>query len=398
MARDETLMPDSNTIRHRRGSPKCPVVLPFLLPVLLAGAGIAAAAPRLETGELAGAPFAAAVPDRWNGQLLLLAPGFRGEDRPRTVELPINQPSLRRLLEDGWLLATTAYRRNGVVIADAVADLDALRDHLARLHGDPRRVLVEGEGMGGLIAVLLAEREPEPNFGTRSRYAGVVAVGPALHLRESGATLGLSLQPRIPIVFLCPQGQLEGARQYATANVPRELRLRPQLLVVARDGSAAINQAERLLALHTLEDWLDQGRPAGSLVGRDVTRHPSPRPSRVEPLPDAPGFTTRVTAVAVETGGLTLDAQTADFAAAGIGPRAWFEVTTAGGTWRALLGRDFAQVRRGEWLAFTDGEGWMNLGRRGADAASSAGLRPGDRLTIRRYGPDDRGPAPRGPN
>lgn len=370
-------------------------MLRLLALALLSGAGAVFGAPRVQTGELGGAPFAAAVPDRWNGYLLMIAPGLRGEERPRTVELAVDRPALRRLLEDGWLVATTCYRRNGIILADALADLDALRDHLAREFGDPRRVLVEGEGMGGLVAVLLAEREPEANVGTRSRYDGVVAIGPALHLRENNAILGLSLQPRIPVVFLCPRAQLEGARQYATANVPRSPRLRPRLLTVARDGSAAINQAERLLALHALEDWLDQGRPADAGSPVDVTRHPSPRPSRVEPVPGAPGFTARVTAIAVETGNLTLDAQPADFAAAGIGARAWFELSAEGGTWRALLGRDFAQVRRGEWLASADGEGWIALGRRAADAAATAGLKVGDRVTIRRYGPDDRGPPPR---
>lgn len=373
-------------------------MFPMAAFALLAGALTAAAAERIDRGDLGGAPFAVALPDRWSGFLLLLAPPYRAADRPRTVELDPGSPMLQRLLEDGWMVAKTAYRRNGVILADALSDLDALRDHLAQLHGEPRRVLVEGEGMGGLVSVLLAERETEPGSGARPRYSGVIAVAPALQLREPNSALGLSLQPRIPIVFLCPRSQREGARQYVDANVPRPPGLRPLLCSVDRDGSAAINQAERFSALVALDEWLEQGRSAaGRREGpptRDLTKEPAPRPSQVTWRADGTAFAARVTALEVETGSFTLDAQPVDLAAAGIGQRTWFRLEKGTESWRVLLARDFSQVRRGEWLAFADGEGWIRIGRHAADAAATAKLQSGDSVIIRRYGPSDAGPHP----
>ena len=67
----------------------------------------------------------------------------------------------RTLLDEGWLVATTSYRRNGPIVADAMADLDALRAHIAATLGEPQRVLLAGDSMGGLIVTLMAERVPQ---------------------------------------------------------------------------------------------------------------------------------------------------------------------------------------------------------------------------------------------
>jgi alpha-beta hydrolase superfamily lysophospholipase len=60
------------------------------------------------------------------------------------------------------MVATTSYRRNGLVVADAIADLDALRAYIAQAYGEPERVILEGESMGGLIVTIMAERDPGP--------------------------------------------------------------------------------------------------------------------------------------------------------------------------------------------------------------------------------------------
>ena len=151
----------------------------------------------LERGEIEGALFTLARPMFWNNRVLLLAHGYRAEDRPLVADLSPEQLAYRTLLEEGWMVAKTSYRRNGVIIKDALADLDALRAHIEKTYGPPERVIIEGESMGGLIATLMAERDP----GDPAPYAGAVAIGASLELRENGGSLGLSLTPKIPLLF-----------------------------------------------------------------------------------------------------------------------------------------------------------------------------------------------------
>lgn len=340
----------------------------------------------LETGELQGAKFTLARPARWNGGLLIHAHGLRAEDRPLVADLFPEQLAYRTLLAEGWIVATTSYRRNGLIVADAIADLDALRDHVAAAYGSPRRVLLEGESMGGLVVTLIAEREPSQPL----RYDGAIAIGAALDLREPNTPLGLTLQPRVPLLFLTNQSEVEGPRNYVTADVPRLATVTPALFRVSRDGHVNVNQAERLLALRALNAWLDRGRgslpsPAPGAPFFDATVAPEPQPSRVMRHADGRGFDARVLEVSAVYGNVFLDAQPADFAAVGIERMTWFQLTAGDRTFRVLHGRDFASVKRGEWVVFPNADGFTWLARNYADAAAAAQLEVGGTVTLRRF-------------
>src|ERR1019366_4849466 len=94
-----------------------------------AAATAATAAPvKVDVGQITGAQFAIAnPPGDWNRDLLLIAHGFRPDSAPMIADLHPERASLRALLDEGWIVATTSYRKNGLVVADALADLDALR-------------------------------------------------------------------------------------------------------------------------------------------------------------------------------------------------------------------------------------------------------------------------------
>ena len=366
-----------------------------IVTLLTHGASPPPALPIIETGEIAGAKFSLARPSRWNQQLLLLAHGLRAEDRPLVADLFPEHLAYKTLLEQGWIVAKTSYRRNGMIIADAIADLDALRAHVAEKYGTPKRVLLEGESMGGLIVTLIAEREPvEPRL-----YHGAVAIGAALNAREpNSATPGLSLRPRIPLIFLTNQTELDGPTRYVTAEVPDQVSTRPVLFRVSRDGHVNVNQHERLVALDALNRWLERGRaalppPAPTKPFFDATVLPPPQPSQVVAHPDGRGFDARVVEISAVYGNVFLNAQPADFEAAGIGRMLRFQVTAHGQTFRVLYGRDFNSVKRSEWVAFPNADGFTWLARNFADAAASAKLRVGDVVTIRRF--DDSAAAPK---
>jgi pimeloyl-ACP methyl ester carboxylesterase len=345
----------------------------------------AAPAAVLETGEIAGAKFTLARPAdlaAWNHRLLLIAHGYRDAKAPLVADLFPDQLATKTLVAEGWIVAKTSYRRNGLVIADGLADLDALRAHIAQEHGAPTRVLLEGESMGGLIVTLAAEREP-------ALYAGAIAIGAALAIKEPGSTLAPSGQPKIPLLFLTNQSELDGPAAYVAAATRTAPALQPVLFRVSRDGHVNVNQSERLLALRALETWLDSGRaslpaPAAGAPYFDATVAPAPVASQVVPAADARGFTARVTEVSAVYGNVFIDAQPADFAAAGIAPGTWFELTAHDKTYRTFYGKNFDSVKRGEWVVFANADGFFWLSRNWENAAATAALQLGDPITLRR--------------
>lgn len=349
------------------------------------------AGPILEQGEIDGAKFTIARPAHWNHRVLLLAHGLRAESAPLVADLFPEHLAYKMLLDEGWIVAKTSYRRNGLIVADALADLDALRAHIARADGEPERVLVEGESMGGFIATLIAERTPDYNDRGLPAYTGVVAIGAALSVREPNSTLGLSLRPKIPLLFLTNQSELDGPQKYVESFKPLDRSdIRPVLFQVSRSGHVNVNQRERLLALRALTAWIDQGRetlprPAENQKSFDAIVRPAPQPSQVTPQEDGRGFTARVIEVSAGYGNLFLNAQPGDFEAAGIRPMVWFQLKAGEKTFRVRYGRDFDSVKRNEWVVFPNADGFTWLARNLGDAAGSAGLKLGDSVTLRRY-------------
>jgi len=97
--------------------------------------------------------------------------------------------------------------------------------------------------MGGLIVTLAAEREP-------ALYAGAIAIGAALSIKEPGSTLAPSGQPKILFLFLTNRSELDGPNAYVTAAAAHTSpALRPVLFRVSRDGHVDVNRAERLVAI-----------------------------------------------------------------------------------------------------------------------------------------------------
>jgi hypothetical protein len=360
-----------------------------------AGAALAAeksaAEVKVDTGQIAGARFAIAnPPGEWNHSVLLIAHGYRPETAPLIADLHPERAANRALLDEGWIVATTSYRRNGMIVGDAIADLDALRAYIAEAHGEPDRVILEGESVGGLIVTIMAERDSGP-------YQGALVFDATLYAKETEMQVGLSLLPRIPLLFVSTLREAKESKSYLTTLVTRPTPVvQPTLFLVSREGHTNINQAEHLAAFRALNDWIDRGRealpqPKENAPYYDLTIPPEPGPSTALPHPDGRGFDTRVAEVDAVYGNVVLDAQAADFESAGIPPMTFFELTAGGRAYRALYGRTFTDVRGDKWVAFPDADGRTVLSRNFANAAASAGLKVGDPVSLAPYGPT--GPA-----
>jgi len=118
-------------------------------------------------------------PPVWNGDLVLWAHGYVAPDEP--LELPDDevegQPVEDIVLAFGYAYATTSYRRNGLVAADAVEDLEQL---LAAAQVEAlsngasiRYSYLVGASEGGLATALALEKSGTPFSG------GIVACAPA---------------------------------------------------------------------------------------------------------------------------------------------------------------------------------------------------------------------------
>lgn len=169
---------------NRRGTVLLAVAALTALAVTAApGAAVAATdAPAGEyAGTIDGAAYLVKVPEHWNGTLLLFSHGYLppGADNPAVVApVPapgVTEPRLETLLLDrGYALAGSAYSRTGWAVREALHDQIALLGQIPQIIGaQPRSTISWGASTGGLIAVLLAERNPD-------RFDGVLSLGGVL--------------------------------------------------------------------------------------------------------------------------------------------------------------------------------------------------------------------------
>lgn len=242
------------------GSGKLFVVIVFLV---ISGYAIGAE-PNLHRGEIENAKFVIAVPDKFNGKLLLILHGRRKKyisyidntnglrlltkKVPLYANLNLKDRVYEKLLQQGWMLATTSYRRNGYIIEDAMVDTDNLADYIAQKYGRPERVILQGSSMGGMIATRLAERKDG-----LERYDGFVCIGAALSITERFPDI--RFKPLKPILFLSNQSEITDPTIYCL-RCPNN-NLMPALWGIIRDGHCNVFPWEHLEAINAMDRWLD---------------------------------------------------------------------------------------------------------------------------------------------
>ena len=228
--------------------------------LLLGVARLHAAEPlpvRTLTGEIDDARWTALVPENWDGRLLLEAPDCFHAPAPLVATVDPEANGNRALLVAGWALAATSYRRHGPLVADAIDDLRALRDHLAAELGQPKLTLVEGISMGGLIATFIAERHAD-------EFHGCLAHDPQLDLRDPRALrLRCDHQPRAPLLFLASADTLGSVQGYIglAQRAANAESIVPIFWFSGATPAEAGNPALRLEAIAALETWARTHEP-----------------------------------------------------------------------------------------------------------------------------------------
>lgn len=111
-----------------------------------------------------GAKYCIIIPDGWNGELLVYAHGYVDPDDP--VELPDDEladgTKISALITQlGFGYASTSYRANGLVVKDAISDLEDLMNVIKASPVQPNHVYLGGVSEGALIAALTIEKNPD---------------------------------------------------------------------------------------------------------------------------------------------------------------------------------------------------------------------------------------------
>ncbi|WP_232234455.1 phthalyl amidase [Actinoplanes sp. N902-109] len=118
---------------------------------------------RARTGTVAGAAYRIEVPDRWNGELVIWAHGYRGTG---TTVYVSNPPLRAHLLAEGFAWAASSYQTNGYDVEQGVRDSHALIDLFRQVTGKRARdVYLTGESMGGHVTAAAIEQYPRSFAG-----------------------------------------------------------------------------------------------------------------------------------------------------------------------------------------------------------------------------------------
>jgi len=335
----------------------------------------------IDTGELDGALYTVLRPFTWhNGPVLVVAHGWRPPQAPLVADLDPLDPFIASLLADGWLVATSSYRRNGLVIEAGREDLLNLLTHIVREHGPSNRIVIEGVSMGAGIAVLLAEDEARDWSHIRRMFGihGVIAVGADFEAEGPDGPLPWTWRPGVPLLLVSNRSEMVSPRDYAfRANTAP---VKPSLWRLERDGHVNINGAERLQAVRAMDQWLDTGRrpPGDPPYGQDVTVDRSGRPSVAEAT--AQGLLGTVVAVDPAYGNVDTDFVVADLDSLGIDRR--FRVRSGETTRRIYFGDSYDDVEVGKLVAFINADGGLRLAVNQGNAARKLVCGPGDALEL----------------
>lgn len=331
--------------------------------------------PTVQEFELEGARcavFGPPEPQRKN-YILIYCHGYRPDGAPLDPELLPPKRAYADLVAAGWTVASTSYRRNGLIVADAMKDILALRAELVKRFGPARRIVLHGESMGGAIAVRLAETEP-------LLFSGVLAVGAALKIEEASKAIPFRGGPWMPVLFVNNRSELEPAASYvAQAWKPGATGVRPQALTVDRDGHVNVNQREIGAALGLLNQWIEVGNfPA---VPADLTLAPHPRSSAMKAAGSGAGEAAMVQRQPIY-GNITLDFQTSDFTQLGLKPGDSFTLRRGTKSFPVKWGKTYADVAQGAWVAFFDGEDRLLVAINRGNAADALGIKVGETAVV----------------
>jgi hypothetical protein len=318
---------------------------------------------KLYQGDLKGSKILVAEPARWNKNVLILAHEYREPDTPLTAEFKYENKFFSTLIQEGWLIASTSYRKNGIAYKEGIEDVGLLRQFVLEKYGKPEKIFLRGASMGGAIALTLAEKQP-------GDYAGALCVDPAI--REE---LGFSRKPMIPVLFLSNQNEAEAVKGYLD-HLDQEA-VKPAHWIVKRDGHLNVNAEEDLEAFKALVAY-ELGRHIA--MENRILFIPEDKPSLAQ-FRDG-GAYTKITRIHPKYGNLDTEFTPSDAERIGLKKGEPFTLRFGDKQFKVLLGATFSDVPKGEWIAFFQQDGLLKIARNFESAAALLGCKVGEMIFL----------------
>jgi hypothetical protein len=330
--------------------------------VLLIG-HIPVLAVELHEGKLGQSLIRIAQPDNWTGNVLLLAHGYRPTEADMSADFSLDGHFYKSMLERGWLIAATSYRRNGFVLDDAVQDIELLRQEVSRRYQNKGLTLVSGNSMGGGIVTMIAE-------SGNTNYDGALALG--AYLARNSPTY----QAKIPLLFVSNRSELEGPTEYVSKSAKAPVV--PAVWSIDRDGHVNVGHEEWLVAIDGLLEFINTGKIEN---GKDNTIR-SAVTSKAAFTAD--GALTKVTGINASFGNLETEFTSEDLDAIDVKRGGSFWVSFNEKTFKVFYGTTYSDVSQGEWVAFITAEATLRIARNYESAAGALGCQIGDTIMITR--------------
>jgi pimeloyl-ACP methyl ester carboxylesterase len=318
----------------------------------------------IEQGTLGSSKIMIAVPEKWNRKVLMLAHGLRMDNSPLTAQFATDDECCKALLKEGWMIASTSYRRNGYLHEEAIEDLDQLRQHIIDTYGTPKYIYLSGSSMGGAIVTKIAETHSD-------QYSGVLAIGAALGLPN----IKYSFNPQMPLLFISNQNELTEPQKYLQNAA--QVKSKPVLWQVKRDGHCNLNHKEELSALRALFALSETGQIERN---KDATIFITPKSTaRYTNY----GALANITSVNPVYGNFNTLFTAVDLQKLGIARGQYFFVTFKDKSAKVLYGTTYGDVPRGEWVAFLTATGYLKIARQFENAVAVLGCKEGVSVCIK---------------
>lgn len=328
------------------------------------------------TGEIEGALFIVDVPAQPSGDVMFIARGYRPEFFPLSAVYEFDTGFYQTLLSEGWTIASTSFRTNEWVVVDGALDVLALREHIdQRIHPIERSFLY-GETMGAGVAIWLAENHSET-------FAGVFGLGahlfpesvPNSDQRDALADV-FSGDPGIPVLLAANVGEVGSSLEYR--EVSSRSKKPAQVWIVGRAGHVNLNSQERLAAMRALVKWAE-GEEVESRSDARIEMSPVSTAAHFE------GYAAgNIRGIRPLYGNVYTTFVADDLKRLSVELGDSFTVTHKSQSYRVTFAEAYSDVAVGEWVAFMDPEGYLQVSRNYANAAETLEAIASDPLLISR--------------
>jgi pimeloyl-ACP methyl ester carboxylesterase len=211
-------------------------------------------------GRYDGGLYRVEIPERWNGDLVLFAHGFRGAGGEQGGILRVgNAPIREHLVQRGFAWAASSYRCNGYVPGQGLQDTRALVPLTTGFAGRaPNRVYLTGTSMGGHVTLLGMHEYP-------TEFAGGLAMCPAgPGLFDFFAAVGAAAEVITGVQFTQDGLQAQSARMVELLGRPPAYTERGRQLASVQ---IEISGGARPFAMEGLESRFLSNISGGALAG-----------------------------------------------------------------------------------------------------------------------------------